>query len=169
MATVVSTTPAQERYGSIGIKVKTRPLRVRRGGCFQVLMRNAKPGPRHGQWEAIATNGFVVVCPSRYEACELIWMVGGRLFPRPVHLIQDRDGDEERYLDWLLEHHFRIDPLHRSAVGPFDDEGVCGRRLQVMFSTFLKGWYPGARDVLPATSMAASLIQPALRSRWQGR
>lgn len=150
------------------IRIKVRPLDVGRAQMSQVVMRRAH-GADHGRWEPISRDGFVVVCAGEGEPKELIWLIGGRTFPRPEYLIHDDDRDDFRYLDWLLRNHFRIENLSRSEVGPFDDEGVCAKRMQVRFPTFLRGWYPGAEHVLEASSVAADIIEPALRHRWSGR
>lgn len=160
MATITRST------GGPLIRVRARPLRVKRGECRYVSMRRMTPGPEHGRWEPISTGGFKVVCPSKLEACELIFLVGGKHFPRPASLIRNDDHDDDRYLDWLLEHYFRIENC-RGEVGPFDEEGVCHRHGQVMFWAFLRGWKPGARDYAPGA--AGSLIAPALTWAWENR
>lgn len=150
-----------------GIIVKVSPLRVRRGECSQVLMRSMRGDSSHGRWEPVSRDGFVVVCPSRLEACELILLVGGRFFTQPPALVRGDDHDDDRFLDWLLEHHFRIDPLHESDVGPFRGDGVSTKRAQVMFSTFLRGWRPGSEDM--QETIMSGLIEPLVRSRWRSR
>jgi len=152
--------------GGPAIRVITRPLRVSKGECRIVYMRRMSPGPNHGKWEPISTGGFSVVCPSKLEASELVFLVGGKHFPRPLELIHDDDKDEDRYLAWLLQHHFRIENC-RGEVGPFDERGVCHQRSQVMFWAFLRGWKPGARDY--AAGAAGELVAPALKWAWEGR
>jgi hypothetical protein len=151
------------------VKIKVTPLHVKRGGCFRVLMRNLHTSNAHGRWEPISTTGFVVICPSKLEACELVLLIGGRYFGQPADQVYGDDKDDERYLNWLLAEHFRIDPMHESDVGPFDGEGIARKRMQVMFSTFLKGWYPSAQDLNGGTTLAASIVEPALRARWSNR
>lgn len=155
--------------GGPGVRVKVKPLRVRRSACFRVLMRNMRTDDRqrHGKWEPISTSGFLVVCPSKLEACELVWMVGGAHFPRPVEMT------EEQYLDWLLHHHFVVEP-YTAGSAP----------LEVMFSEFVRGWYPNAEDVLYPQGTITSerraepnyrprdahlMMDAALRHRWEGR
>jgi hypothetical protein len=150
------------------IRIKVSPLDLGRAPWSQVGVRRLH-GADQGRWEAISRDGFVVICAGDGEPKELVWLLGGRMFPRPAHLIHDDDRDDFRYLDWLLRNYFRIENLSRGEAGPFDDEGVCAKRMQVRFPTFLRGWYPGAEHVLEASSMAADVIAPALRSRWSGR
>lgn len=164
MGTNIRTSP-----GGPLLRSRTRPLNVTTRDMYRVLTRNLNPGPMHGQWHAISTSGFVVCCPGKKEAKELVWLVGGRTYPRPASLIHDDDADDFRYLGWLLRHHFRIDPLASTDVGPFDEQGVCRKRAQVMLHAFLRGWYPGAQDLLVSATMAADVIAPALRHRWSGR
>lgn len=149
------------------IHSRVRPLQVRRGGCFRVAMRRMTPGPRHGQWEYVTKDGFLVVCPSYLEASNLVFMIGGWAHPRPRHLMKDDDHDEERYLRWLLDHHFRIEPMNGSEVGSFDSDGVCRRTKQVLYWTFIRGWYPDAKDL--TGTPASNMVGPALMWKWRGR
>jgi len=149
------------------LRSRTRPLNVTRNDCYQVVMRSL--AHRQGQWEAISRCGFVVVSPSYLEACNLVWMVGARHFPRPAELIHNDDHDEERYLGWLLRNYFRIEPLESCRVGTFDERGVCRRPPQMLLWAFLRGWYPDAEDLLETATLAADVIAPALRHRWGNR
>lgn len=156
---------------------KVRPLQVRKSDCYRVLTRNLRSYPAHGRWEPISTSGFMVVCPSRLEACELVYQVGQVLYPRPERLIHGDDHDDIRYLDWLLEHFFRVEPHH--AGGP----------LEVMYSEFKRGWFPNAEEILAGrtitaqvrdgrdpettprgslTPQAGEMISDTLRRRWTG-
>lgn len=140
---------------------RASPLRVRRDACWRVLMRDQRPGATHGRWQPISTNGFVVVCPSRLEACECVWIVGGRYFPRPDHLVVDGSEDAETaYLRWLLDHHFRLEPYTKGSDP-----------MEVWFSDFLRGWYPSAEDIpgVGVGSRGAMLVAQSLRSRWEDR
>jgi hypothetical protein len=141
-------------------------MNVKREECRQVLMRRMTPGPDHGAWQPLSTGGFTVVCASQLEASELIFMVGGQHFPRPAGLIHDDDHDEERYLEWLLKHHFKVVHLHGEA-GPFDEEGICRKRRQVRFPTFIRGWVPGVTDLVQEGT--PELIASALDFKWKGR
>lgn len=149
------------------IRTPARPLNVKRQNCLRVLTRNMHAGPTHGRWQVVSTSGFAVVCVSYVQATELVYFLGARSFPRPAWLASLEVGDDIPYLDWLLAHHFRIDSMTGESVGPFDEQGVCRRPPQVMFSTWLRGWYPAAEDIL--ATVASSIVEPALRARWQGR
>lgn len=151
------------------VKFVTHPLRVTKGECRRVYMRRMTPGPDHGSWQPISTGGFEVICPSQLEASELIFLIGAKHFPRPHNLAVSTQGEEDdmAYLDWLLRNHFRIENC-RGEVGPFDENGVCHKRRQVMFWSFLKGWKPGMED-FKASTTASDLVQPALHFAWEGR
>jgi len=59
------------------------------------------PGSRLNN-EAISTSGYAIVCPSKLEACLLVWFWAVRYFP--PRLSQRPDAkDDLRYLDWLLK------------------------------------------------------------------
>jgi hypothetical protein len=144
------------------VRTPARPLAVKRAGCFLVLMRNLKPGNQQGQWQPLSTSGFRVVCASRLEASECVWMTGGALYPRPAHLAVDRGDADFTYLNWLLEHHFRIVPY---TAGDYP--------MEVSFADFVKGWYPNAEDIpgaiKPIPSETRQLVDAALRFKWEGR
>lgn len=147
------------------IRSKTSPLVVQKHKCFRVLMRQQKPGPQHGRWEPISSNGFVVVAASKLEAYELVWFVGGRFFPRPDSMVvSDRPGEDAdfKYLRWLMDYHFVVEPYTKGSDP-----------MEVWFSDFVRGWYPAAEDIPGATkgakSEALALLEPALRSRWENR
>lgn len=151
------------------IRTRVRPLNVKPQNCFRVLTRDQRSGETHGRWQVVTTSGFAVICVSYLQATELVYFLGARSFPRPIHLARLDSGDDIPYLDWLLRHHFRIDSMTGETVGPFDEEGVCARPPQVKFSTFIRGWYPNAEEVLQMASMASEIVEPALRARWEGR
>lgn len=143
------------------IRSRTAPLRVNPRDCYRILMRQQKPGPNHGRWEPVTTNGFVVVCPSKLEASECVWMIGGRYFPRPDWMLVENGEDSDfRYLAWLLRNHFRIEPYVKGSDP-----------MEVWFSDFIRGWYPDAADIpgVIRGSGAAPAIESALRYRWRDR
>lgn len=154
--------------GGPAIVTKVRPLNKKYGDYLRVYVRRMSPGPNHGKWEAITRDGFEVVCPSKLEACNLVWMMGGALFVRPQELIHGDDKDDFRYLDWLLQHYFKIENC-RGEVGPFDEHGVCHKRRQVEFWSFIRGWVPGVEDILAISSLKADLIAPALQHAWEDK
>jgi len=143
------------------LRSKVKPLSVKKSECFLVLMRNLTAGEQQGKWQPISTNGFRVVCPSRLEACECVWMVGGALYPRPRHLASATEDADFAYLRWLLDHHFRIVPH------------TAGGAMEVWFSDFIRGWYPAAEDIPGATAPipdnARAMAEAALRFNWEGR
>lgn len=133
----------------------------RKASCFRVLMRNMRPGPRLNHWEAISTNGFTIVCPSKVEACELVWFVGARYFPRP-----DANMTDEDYLDWLLRHYFRLEP-HVPTPQAF--LGVDKKTMEVSFALALRGWVPSLDDIpLGPDSPGVEIVRDQLEQRWHG-
>lgn len=146
------------------IRSPARPLRVRRQYCHRILMRRQTPGPNHGRWEPISSNGFMVVCASKLEAYECIWFVAPPLFPRPESLLRSGDGEDAdfAYMRWLLDHHFVIEN-HVKGSDP----------MEMWFSDFIRGWYPDAEDVPGVTKGARSgsleMLTAALKARWEGR
>lgn len=154
--------------GGPGIVTRQAPLKKSYGEYLRVYVQRMAPGPEQGKWQPISRDGFEVVCPSKLEASNLVFLVGGRFFPRPAELIHDDDRDDIRYLDWLLAHWFRIENC-RGEVGPFDENGVCHRRRQVEFWSWIRGWTAGVEDILRCNTLASETIGPALQWRWDGR
>lgn len=152
------------RRGIISGRVRAGSGTSRRSTCCIVLMRRITTDEQHGQWEPIATSRrhgppYTVVCASKVEACELVWFIGGRWFPRP-----DPGLTEEQYLVWLLRDHFRIQPYVPSG---FDDEGVSHRSREVLYGTFVRGWVPGEQRWFgsPSTEMARVALGAAIAGK----
>jgi hypothetical protein len=139
---------------------------TRTSSCYRVLMRNLVPGPRLNKWEVISTSGYAIVCPSKMEACLLVWFVGGRYYPRPDYLNGPDEKDDLRYLDWLLKHHFRLE-RHVPTRDAF--LGVCKKTMEVSFALALRGWVPSLEDVPMGPDFpGVELVRDQLESRWQG-
>lgn len=144
-----------------GLIVKAGRLNKSRRNCFIVLVRRQTPGDAHGQWQPISRCGYTVVCPSYLEACNLVWWAGPMMDIGPRYV-----ADDDAYLAYLLEHWFRISP---HEAGPMDERGIGVRgNLEMMFSMFMRGWEPGAEDVLQAAP-TVEMIQRLLTAKHEGR
>lgn len=143
---------------------------VKRGHCYQVAMRNMRPDSNHGRWETLTTRGHTIVCTSKQDACNLVWFMGLSQIGQPPSMPGTIEVGDLRYLDWLLEHYFRIEAIPDAEVGAFDERGCDSKRMQVLYSSVLKGWKPELNDVPRAGQpFAGELAQKVLRDRWRDR
>lgn len=137
-----------------------------RSTCFRILLKNmSRDASRFGKWEPVSRDGYTVVCPSLKEAQEMVWFLGGILFPPTANGLP-ADIDDEAYLQWLLKHHFVIDP-HRPAPNTISD-GVDRPHMEMSFAFWSRGWKPSLEDFMkPTSSGMREMMSDAFQAKYR--